>query len=150
MIIVIIHVHYGKSNAYSFKFFNVIPCRNLFFRISHLLQLGVHLVFVIEGCAPELKQQVMVKRQETRFPQRKAVGGQRRGGRRNFNACLKEVRYLDKFIPYVWYQLIWLFLFDIIIMGIVNSFDQKAGGANFQMIDYSITILCNMVSALIM
>lgn len=99
MIIVIIHVHYGKSNAYSFKFFNVIPCRNLFFRISHLLQLGVHLVFVIEGCAPELKQQVMAKRQETRFPQRKAVGGQRRGGRRNFNACLKEVRYLDKFIP---------------------------------------------------
>lgn len=77
--------------------------RNLFFRISHLLQLGVHLVFVIEGRAPDLKQQVMAKRQETRFPQRKAVGGQRQGGRRNFNACLKEccemLDYLG--VPYV-------------------------------------------------
>lgn len=53
-------------------------------------------MFVIEGRAPDLKQQVMAKRQETRFPQRKAVGGQRQGGRRNFNACLKEVRYYDK------------------------------------------------------
>lgn len=91
-------IDYRISNAIFIYFFFQyhIPCRNLFFRISHLLQLGVHLVFVIEGRAPELKQQVMAKRQETRFPQRKAVGGQRQGGRRNFNACLKEVRYYDK------------------------------------------------------
>ncbi|XP_062573963.1 flap endonuclease GEN homolog 1-like [Saccostrea cucullata] len=77
--------------------------RNLFFRVSHLLQLGIHLVFVIEGKAPELKQQVMAKRQETRYSNRKAVGGHRRGGRRNFNACLKEccemLDYLG--VPYV-------------------------------------------------
>ncbi|XP_061178146.1 flap endonuclease GEN homolog 1-like [Saccostrea echinata] len=77
--------------------------RNLFFRVSHLLQLGIHLVFVIEGRAPDLKQQVMAKRQESRYANKKAVGGQRRGGRRNFNACLREccemLDYLG--VPYV-------------------------------------------------
>ena len=36
--------------------------RNLFFRISHLLQIGVHPLFVLEGNHPELKQEVMAKR----------------------------------------------------------------------------------------
>ncbi|KAK3101091.1 hypothetical protein FSP39_000861 [Pinctada imbricata] len=44
------------------------PClRNLFFRISHLLQIGMHPLFVIEGNPPELKQEVMAKRQRIRY-----------------------------------------------------------------------------------
>lgn len=96
------HIHLKiLGNIFSIAFYEnvsnvgmcLLYCRNLFFRISHLLQLGVHLVFVIEGSAPELKQQVMAKRQESRYPHKKVVGGQRKGGRRNFNACLKEVRF---------------------------------------------------------
>ncbi|KAH3882245.1 uncharacterized protein LOC127881884 [Dreissena polymorpha] len=82
--------------------------RNLFFRIVHLSQLGVRLVFVIEGSAPEIKWETMMKRQQTRFPGRqgKAGGGSKPAGsqnRRNFNACLKECcELLDILgIPYV-------------------------------------------------
>ncbi|XP_052801337.1 uncharacterized protein LOC128232037 [Mya arenaria] len=68
--------------------------RNLFFRISHLSQLGVKLVFVIEGSAPELKWDTMMKRQQARFPGRQGKPpGAKPGGtqnRRNFNACLRE------------------------------------------------------------
>ncbi|XP_069131819.1 LOW QUALITY PROTEIN: uncharacterized protein [Argopecten irradians] len=84
--------------------------RNLFFRILHLLQLGVHLVFVVEGEAPDLKKGVMQKRQQDRF--RKDFGGQSyrgprggggKGGRRNFDARLRECcRMLDCLgIPYL-------------------------------------------------
>ncbi|WAR02389.1 GEN-like protein [Mya arenaria] len=69
--------------------------RNLFFRISHLSQLGVKLVFVIEGSAPELKWDTMMKRQQARFPGRQGKPpGAKPGGtqnRRNFNACLREL-----------------------------------------------------------
>lgn len=88
----------------SFKGF-IAPCRchsasfcfrNLFFRILHLLQLGVRLVFVIEGSAPELKWNTMMKRQQTRFPGRQSKPQNQkpeRQNRRNFNNCLKEVNF---------------------------------------------------------
>ncbi|OWF56582.1 Flap endonuclease GEN-like 1 [Mizuhopecten yessoensis] len=84
--------------------------RNLFFRILHLLQLGVHLVFVVEGEAPDLKKDIMCKRQEARFhskPQGFKGQGPRgsggKGSRRNFNACLRECcRMLDCLgVPYL-------------------------------------------------
>ncbi|XP_033752016.1 flap endonuclease GEN homolog 1-like [Pecten maximus] len=87
--------------------------RNLFFRILHLLQLGVQLVFVVEGEAPDLKKDVMQKRQQDRFRNkdtgfrgqayRGPRGGGGKGGRRNFNACLRECcRMLDCLgIPYL-------------------------------------------------
>ncbi|KAL4225143.1 Flap endonuclease GEN 1 [Mactra antiquata] len=81
--------------------------RNLFFRISHLTQLGVKLVFVIEGDAPELKWDTMAKRQQTRYfgrtgkqsPQKQAV----KQTRRNFNRWLKECCELLEImgIPYI-------------------------------------------------
>ncbi|KAL5007748.1 hypothetical protein ScPMuIL_016554 [Solemya velum] len=66
--------------------------RNLFFRISYLTQLGVKLVFVVEGEAPELKWEAMWKRQQARFPGQPAGRGRGQGkaSRRNFKSCLKE------------------------------------------------------------
>ncbi|XP_060556631.1 flap endonuclease GEN homolog 1-like, partial [Ruditapes philippinarum] len=81
--------------------------RNLFFRISHLTQLGVKLVFVIEGAAPELKWDTMIKRQQSRFPGRQGKQApQRPAGkqtRRNFNSWLKECCELLEIlgIPYI-------------------------------------------------
>ncbi|XP_045174861.2 uncharacterized protein LOC123536104 [Mercenaria mercenaria] len=81
--------------------------RNLFFRISHLTQLGVKLVFVIEGSAPELKWDTMIKRQQSRFPGRQGKQPpQRPAGkqtRRNFNSWLKECCELLEIlgIPYI-------------------------------------------------
>jgi len=53
-------------------------------------------VFVIEGNAPEIKWETMMKRQQARFPGRqgKQAGGKPAGGqsRKNFNAYLREVR----------------------------------------------------------
>jgi flap endonuclease GEN len=67
-------------------------CRNLFFRISSLLQLGVKLVFVIEGEAPELKHEEMSKRLQVRNG--KKVAGpstKRRYNRSHFKEMLREV-----------------------------------------------------------
>lgn len=44
--------------------------RNLFFRVSHLLQLGVVPVIVVEGVAPDLKQGVMKKRCQSNWNHR--------------------------------------------------------------------------------
>ncbi|XP_056150130.1 flap endonuclease GEN homolog 1 [Lampris incognitus] len=41
--------------------------RNLFFRVSALTQMGIKLVFVIEGEAPKLKAETISKRIESRF-----------------------------------------------------------------------------------
>ncbi|TDH00475.1 hypothetical protein EPR50_G00188800 [Perca flavescens] len=41
--------------------------RNLFFRVSSLTLMGVKLVFVMEGEAPQLKAETMSKRTETRY-----------------------------------------------------------------------------------
>ena len=50
-------------------------------------------MFVVEGKAPELKWEAMMKRQQLRFPGRQGKQSQHRQGRRNFNRCLKEVIY---------------------------------------------------------
>ena len=69
----------------------VLCCRNLFFRLSALLQLGVRLVCVIEGEAPALKQQEMSRRLQTR---NKGMTSNCKAtfGRGHFNALLKEVQ----------------------------------------------------------
>ena len=42
-------------------------CRSLFFRILDFLKLGIKLVFVIDGRAPDVKHKVMVQRQQQQF-----------------------------------------------------------------------------------
>ncbi|XP_071104910.1 uncharacterized protein [Haliotis cracherodii] len=75
--------------------------RNLFFRVSYLTQLGVKLVFVIEGAAPQLKWQEMRRRQQALGRGRGGRAGG--GGRSNFNARLRECcQLLDLLgIPYI-------------------------------------------------
>ncbi|KAI0232344.1 hypothetical protein LSAT2_017312, partial [Lamellibrachia satsuma] len=69
--------------------------RNLFFRISHLSQLGVKLVFAIEGTAPDLKLETMSKRQNSQFAAQSARA-QKTGSRAkkptrsHFNSVLRE------------------------------------------------------------
>ncbi|XP_014770736.2 flap endonuclease 1, partial [Octopus bimaculoides] len=68
--------------------------RNLFFRVSHLLHSGIDLVFIIDGCAPELKAETMRKRQnecflygkssQNNFPPRKSTK------RSHLNAYVKK------------------------------------------------------------
>ncbi|KAL3841381.1 hypothetical protein ACJMK2_019535 [Sinanodonta woodiana] len=77
--------------------------RNLFFRILYLKQIGIHLIFVVDGDAPELKWDVMQKRLQARHPGKfptKAAGKQ---GRKKFRTYLKECcQLLDLLgIPYV-------------------------------------------------
>lgn len=69
--------------------------RNLFFRVSSLILMGVKLVFVMEGEAPKLKAETMSKRTEMRFggfqkkaPKPPAAKSTSRG---RFNAVLREV-----------------------------------------------------------
>ena len=78
--------------------------RNCFFRISHLLQIGVHPLYVIEGNPPELKQEVMAKRQQIRYQnQRQVPRGGRTNSRRNIKSCSRECcELLDLLgVPYV-------------------------------------------------
>ena len=67
--------------------------RNLFFRISTLLQLGVKLVFVIEGEAPSLKHEEMGRRLQARNKVKGTAGAntKRKFGRGHFKTLLKEV-----------------------------------------------------------
>ncbi|XP_076861582.1 flap endonuclease GEN homolog 1 [Brachyhypopomus gauderio] len=69
--------------------------RNLFFRASSLLRMGVKLVFVMEGEAPKIKAETMSKRTETAFrgsktrgvPKHAALKSTSRG---RFKAVLRE------------------------------------------------------------
>ena len=78
--------------------------RNLFFRIWHLEQHGVKLVFVIEGDAPELKLETMARRQQARYGHARrggANGGTRmagKGQRSRFKTWLKEVDTFETFL----------------------------------------------------
>ncbi|XP_064608116.1 flap endonuclease GEN homolog 1-like [Liolophura sinensis] len=45
---------------------NVQPLRSLFYRTTHLMNLGVKLVFVMDGVPPELKRDAMEQRQASR------------------------------------------------------------------------------------
>lgn len=68
--------------------------RNLFFRVSNLAQMGIKLIFVIDGEAPDLKRDTMAKRQQARHQaQHKTVSSlskSKRKGRSQFNTILKE------------------------------------------------------------
>nr|XP_020823086.1 flap endonuclease GEN homolog 1 [Phascolarctos cinereus]XP_020823087.1 flap endonuclease GEN homolog 1 [Phascolarctos cinereus] len=76
--------------------------RNLFFRISSLTLMGVKLLFVTEGDAPELKADVMSKRNETRYgpPQNRTY----RPTRSSFQAVLKECLDLLECLGIPWVQ----------------------------------------------
>ncbi|KAL2082715.1 hypothetical protein ACEWY4_022533 [Coilia grayii] len=81
--------------------------RNLFFRVSSLILMGLKLVFVMEGEAPKLKAETMSKRSEMRFggfqkkaPKAKPAKSTSRG---RFNAVLREcAEMLDSLgVPWV-------------------------------------------------
>ncbi|KAJ7341460.1 hypothetical protein JRQ81_005576 [Phrynocephalus forsythii] len=63
--------------------------RNLYFRVSSLTLMGIHLVFVMEGEPPNLKASTMDKRTEVRFGASKKPRNARRG-RSRFKSLLKE------------------------------------------------------------
>ncbi|XP_072529974.1 flap endonuclease GEN homolog 1 [Salminus brasiliensis] len=69
--------------------------RNLFFRASSLLRMGVKLVFVMEGEAPKIKAETMSKRTETAFRGSKMKSGPKPTRAKNtsrgrFKAVLQE------------------------------------------------------------
>ncbi|XP_066525311.1 flap endonuclease GEN homolog 1 [Hoplias malabaricus] len=69
--------------------------RNLFFRASSLLRMGVKLVFVMEGEAPKIKAETMSKRTDKAFRGSKTKSGPKPAstkntGRGRFKAVLRE------------------------------------------------------------
>ncbi|XP_061478626.1 flap endonuclease GEN homolog 1 [Rhineura floridana] len=77
--------------------------RNLYFRVSSLTLMGIHLVFVMEGDPPELKANTMRKRTEVRFgPSRKP--GTARKGRSHFQSLLKECLEMLECLGVPWVQ----------------------------------------------
>ncbi|XP_061097698.1 flap endonuclease GEN homolog 1 [Conger conger] len=65
--------------------------RNLFFRVSALTQMGIKLIFVMEGEAPKMKAETMCKRSQLRCgPSKKAAPKTTKTGRSHFKAVLKE------------------------------------------------------------
>ncbi|XP_077167317.1 flap endonuclease GEN homolog 1 isoform X2 [Paroedura picta] len=77
--------------------------RNLFFRVSSLTLMGIHLVFVMEGDAPKLKADTMSKRSEVRFgPFVKPRAA--RTGRSHFRSFLKECLELLDCLGIPWVQ----------------------------------------------
>ncbi|XP_022527236.2 flap endonuclease GEN homolog 1 isoform X1 [Astyanax mexicanus] len=69
--------------------------RNLFFRVSSLLRMGVKLVFVMEGEAPKIKAETISKRIEGAFRRGKTESGPKQAkttntGRGRFKAVLRE------------------------------------------------------------
>ncbi|KAL8589204.1 hypothetical protein ACOMHN_017006 [Nucella lapillus] len=77
--------------------------RNLFFRISTLLQMGVRLLFVIEGEAPALKHEEMSRRLQARNKGTSSANTKRKFGRGRLQGYLKECcELLDTLgVPYV-------------------------------------------------
>ncbi|XP_062981911.1 flap endonuclease GEN homolog 1 [Elgaria multicarinata webbii] len=77
--------------------------RNLYFRVSSLTLMGIHLVFVMEGDPPKLKANTMEKRTEVRFgPSRKP--GTARPGRSRFKSLLKECLEMLDCLGVPWVQ----------------------------------------------
>ncbi|XP_041466492.1 uncharacterized protein LOC121417019 [Lytechinus variegatus] len=76
--------------------------RNLFFRVSNFLRLGVKLVFVIDGTPPELKWEEIARRNEARVGggwrgkdrRRGRGGGVKKASRTHFTSWLKECQEL--------------------------------------------------------
>ncbi|KAH0621958.1 hypothetical protein JD844_023743 [Phrynosoma platyrhinos] len=77
--------------------------RNLFFRLSSLTLMGIHLVFVMEGDPPKLKANTMEKRTEVRFgPSKKSRTA--RTGRSRFKSLLKECLEMLECLGVPWVQ----------------------------------------------
>ncbi|XP_063170889.1 flap endonuclease GEN homolog 1 [Candoia aspera] len=77
--------------------------RNLYFRVSSLTLMGIHLVFVMEGDPPKLKTSTMQKRTEARFgPSKKPEIA--RMGRSRFKFLLKECLELLECLGIPWIQ----------------------------------------------
>ncbi|XP_053141301.1 flap endonuclease GEN homolog 1 [Hemicordylus capensis] len=77
--------------------------RNLYFRVSSLTLMGVHLVFIMEGDPPKLKANTMHKRTEIRFGLPKKSGA-RRTGRSHFKSLLKECLEMLECLGVPWLQ----------------------------------------------
>ena len=69
--------------------------------MSNLLHLGIKLIFVIDGEAPELKWEEMSRRTQVRYGA-PGKGGKppaprhKKGGRSNFKVWLREVKHFRK------------------------------------------------------
>ncbi|NXU47877.1 GEN endonuclease, partial [Turnix velox] len=77
--------------------------RNLFFRFSFFISMGIKLVFVMEGEAPRLKADTMSKRNRMRYGPTKNVGAARTG-RSSFKTILKECLELLECLGVPWVQ----------------------------------------------
>ncbi|XP_036406199.1 flap endonuclease GEN homolog 1 [Megalops cyprinoides] len=65
--------------------------RNLFFRVLSLTQMGIKLIFVMEGEAPKIKAETMCKRNQLRFGASKKVAPKTtKTNRSHFKSVLKE------------------------------------------------------------
>lgn len=77
--------------------------RNLYFRTHHLLLLGVHPVFVLDGKAPTLKYDTIAARNEIQFkgtrPRKLNANKVAKDpkDRSRFNSVLKKVRNFNYF-----------------------------------------------------
>ncbi|KAF5907906.1 flap endonuclease GEN 1, partial [Clarias magur] len=81
--------------------------RNLFFRASSLLRMGVKLVFVMEGEAPKIKAETMSKRTETGFNGRRAKSVPKPATAKNtsrgrFKAILRECAEMLDYMGVPW------------------------------------------------
>ncbi|OBS82023.1 hypothetical protein A6R68_23986, partial [Neotoma lepida] len=77
--------------------------RNLFFRISYLIQMNVKLVFVMEGEPPKLKADVMSKRTQTRYGPSGRTCSQKTG-RSHFKSVLRECLEMLECLGIPWVQ----------------------------------------------
>ncbi|XP_077366747.1 flap endonuclease GEN homolog 1 [Festucalex cinctus] len=77
--------------------------RNLFFRVSSLILMGVKLVFVMEGEAPKLKAETMSQRTANRFGgPKKAPKSSTSTSRGRFNAVLRECAEMLDYLGVPW------------------------------------------------
>ncbi|KAM4867536.1 flap endonuclease GEN homolog 1 [Thomomys bottae] len=77
--------------------------RNLFFRISYLTQMDVKLVFVMEGEPPQLKADVISKRNQIRYGTSGKTWSQKTG-RSHFKSVLKECLDMLECLGIPWVQ----------------------------------------------
>ncbi|KAM6179379.1 flap endonuclease GEN homolog 1 [Erethizon dorsatum] len=77
--------------------------RNLFFRISYLMQMDIKLVFVMEGEPPKLKADVMSKRNQIRYGLSGKAWSQKTG-RSHFKSVLRECLELLECLGVPWVQ----------------------------------------------
>ncbi|XP_062933638.1 flap endonuclease GEN homolog 1 [Cynocephalus volans] len=77
--------------------------RNLFFRISYLIQMDVKLVFVMEGEPPKLKADVISKRNQIRYGSSGKIWSLRTG-RSHFKSVLKECLDMLECLGIPWVQ----------------------------------------------